>query len=222
MQRAMRPKRGARQGAARNPSQGQNTARGNDRVISHPPSIQNIAVTHSTRLRFITNAAVAQTAITFQNLLDSILVATTNLAPFDLFQQVRVRSVELWAVPVLGGATTVQCEFRDQTAGFVGDAKIHSDTSMGVQPAHLRVRPAAKSGTALFQFSSANSAFTLTCPSGTVVDVELTFRGLPQLATAAQNASVGAAAGAWYFRGLDGLAKAATVFVPVIDAASQL
>jgi hypothetical protein len=196
-------------------------ARG-DRAISHPPQIASYGITHSTKLRFVTNAAVAQTNITFENLLDLILVGTSLTTASDLFQQVRVRSVEMWAVPVVGGATTVQCEFRDQTVGFAGDAKIHSDTSMGVQPAHLRAKPAARSGFALFQFSQATSAFTLTCPGGTVVDVELTFRGLPNLNVAAQQASVGTTTGAWYYRGLDGLAKAATVFFPVIDAASVI
>lgn len=196
-------------------------ARG-DRSISHPPQIASYGITHSTKLRFVTNAAVAQTNITFENLLDLILVGTSVTTANDLFSQVRVRSVEMWAVPAVGGATTVQCEFRDQTVGLTGDAKIHSDTSMGVQPAHLRARPAPRSGTALFQSSQASSAFTLTCPSGTVVDVELTFRGLPAQNVVAQNASVATITGAWYYRGLDGLAKAATVFVPVVDATSVI
>jgi hypothetical protein len=202
--------------------QGKNMAPRNDRNISHPPQIESYGITHSTKLRFVTNGAVSQTSITFQNLLDLLLVGVTATTVWDLFQQVRVRSVEMWAVPVVGSATTVQCEFRDQTAGFTGDAKIHSDTSMGVQPAYLRCRPAARSGSANFQFSQATPAFTLTCPSGTVIDVELTFRGLPNVPLVAQNASVATAPGAWYYRGLDGQAKAATVFVPVIDGPSYV
>jgi len=89
---------------------------------------------------------------------------------------------------------------------------------MGIEPAHIRARPAAKSGVALFQFSGANAAFALTCPSGTVIDVELTYRGRPGIFTATQNAPVGATAGAWYYRGLDGLAAGATVFVPAVNA----
>lgn len=197
-------------------------AGGGDRAISHPPQIGNFGILHNTRLRFIVGSAVNQTSITYQNLLDLILVGTSATTVSDLFQQARVRSVEMWAVPAIGSATTVQCEFAGQTAGLVGDAKIHTDTSMGVQPAHLRAKPMPRSGTALFQSSSATPAFTLTCPTGTVVDVSLTFRGLPNLATVAQNASVATAPGAWYYRGLDGLAKAATVFVPVIDTTSYV
>jgi len=191
-------------------------------MIPHPPQIGNLAVTHSTKLRFITNAAVAQTPVTFASLLDTLLFAASTTAMYDLFQQVRIRAVELWAVPVVGNATSVQVEFTDQTLGAVGDARVHSDTSMGIQPAHVRARPQARSGTALFQASNPNSAFVLTCPSGTVIDVELSFRGLPHLAKLAQNVGVAATTGAWYFRGLDGLAIATTVFVPVIDASSQI
>jgi len=200
--------------------QGKNMAKANDQIISHPPQIGNLSITHATRLRFITNAAVNQKVITFQNLLDTLLIATTNIAVSDLFQQVKVRAVELWAVPVVGNATSVQVEFKNQTAGLAGDTAIHTDTSMGIEPAHVRARPSVRSGAALFQFSQASEAFTLTCPSGTVVDVELTFRGLPAIDTAAQNASVATVAGAWYFRGLDGQAIAGTVFVPVINSSA--
>jgi hypothetical protein len=188
-----------------------------NQLIPHPPPIASLGITHSVKLRFITNTAVNQTAITFQNLLDLINVALTTVTASQLFVRVRVRAVEMWATPVLGAATTVQVEFVGSAAGDQGDGRIATDTSMGIEPAHVRTRPAPRSGVALFQGTSTNTAFTLTCPSGTVVDVELSFRGLPGIFTATQNAPVGAVAGAWYYRGLDGLALGATVFVPVVN-----
>jgi len=192
-----------------------------DAMIPHPPPIQSFGITHATKLRFITNAAVNQTVITFQNLLDTLNIATGAAASYQLFFRTRVRSVEMWATPVIGNATTVQCEFVGSTVGDQGDTRIHSDTSMGIEPAHVRASPAARSGVALFQGSSAQAAFSLTCPAGTVIDVELSFRGLPGIATATQNVPAAATVGAWYYRGLDGLAAAATVFVPVINASGQ-
>lgn len=186
-------------------------------LIPHPPPIASLGIVHSTKLRFITNAAVNQTAITFQNLLDLINVALTTVTASQLFVRVRVRAVEIWATPVLGAATTVQVEYVGGVAGDQGDGRIATDTSMGIEPAHVRSRPAPRSGVALFQGTSTDSAFTLTCPSGAVVDVELSFRGLPGIFTATQNAPVGAVAGGWYYRGLDGLALGATVFVPVVN-----
>jgi len=186
-------------------------------LIPHPPAIPSYGITHSTRLRFITNAAQQQTSITFQNLLDTINVALTTVTAADLFQAVRVREVEMWATPVVGGATSVQVEFNGSVAGIIGDTVIHTDTSMGIEPAHVRARPAARSGVALFQASVADQAFALTCPSGTVVDISLTFRGRPDVFAPTQNAPVGATAGAWYYRGLDGLAAGATQFLPVVN-----
>jgi len=186
-------------------------------LIPHPPPIQDYGITHTTKLRFQTNAAQSQTSITYQNLLDTINVALTTVTASELFQAVRVRQVEMWATPVIGGATSVQVEFNGTVAGIIGDTKIHTDTSIGVQPAHVRARPAARSGVALFQASVADQAFALTCPSGTVVDVSLTFRGRPDVFAPTQNAPVGATAGAWYYRGLDGLAAGATQFVPIVN-----
>jgi hypothetical protein len=164
---------------------------------------------------------VAQTLITFQNLLDTLNFAASAATAYDVFQTVKIRFVEMWATPVIGNATTVQCEFIGNAAGIQGDEVIHTDTSMGIEPAHIRARPAPRSGVALFQNAAASTAFALTCPTGTVVDVGLTFRARPGVATATQNVPAAATTGAWYFRGLDGLAAAATVFVPVINASAS-
>jgi hypothetical protein len=186
-------------------------------MIPHPLPIESFGITHSVRLRFIATAAFAQTTVTFQNLMDAINIALTTVTAAQLFFRVRVRKVEMWATPVIGGAASVQCEFLGSVVGDQGDTKIHTDTSMGIEPAHVVARPAARSGLALFNGSSAQSAFVLTGPAGTVIDVSLTYRGAPGNFTATQNAPVGAIAGAWYYRGLDGLAIGATNFPPVIN-----
>jgi hypothetical protein len=182
------------------------------RGIPHPPQIGNLSVTHGTRLRFVTNVAVANQTITFQNLLDTFLVATTALAPYDVFYAVKIRAIELWSEPAIGGASTVTVSYQGGAAGLVGDFKVHTDTSMGVQPAHVRAKPSPKSLSSDYQLSSPNGAVVLTCPTGTVVDVELSFIQVFSVGVAAQNASVGATIGAFYCRGLDGLASATTKF----------
>jgi hypothetical protein len=191
--------------------------RGDRQLIPHPPQIGSYGITHATRLRFVTNTAVNQALITFSNLLDALNIATGAAASFQLFRQVKVRRVQVWATPVIGNATTVQVEFPAANTGFAGDAAIHTDTSMSIEPAYVSAVPSRMSGASLFQFSSAITAMAITCPSGTVVDVELTYRGLPGTATATSSAPVAATVGAWYYRGLDGLALAATVFTPVIN-----
>jgi len=191
---------------------------GQNQSLSHPPQLNGVELRHSTAIRFVTNAAILAN-ITYQNLLDTILVAATATTGFDVFQSVKIRRVRVWAVPILGQATSVSVEFAGTTAGLTGDQVIHTDTSMGIQPAHVDARPNVRSLASNYQVSSANLAFALTCPSGSVVDVELSFRAQYNVAVAAQNALVAATAGAFYLRGLDGLGVATSKFTPEYPAA---
>jgi len=162
----------------------------------------------------VTNGALNQ-SITYQNLLDLLLVANSAVVGSDLFQAVRVKAVECWATPILGQVATVEVVYDGNTAGMIGDQRIHTDSSMGIEPAHIIARPAPRSLAAMFQESSANPAFFIDVPAGAVVDVLLSFKQ-PMLgnAVAAQNALVGATIGAVYARGLDGLAVATSKALP--------
>jgi hypothetical protein len=178
-------------------------------MIPHPPPISEYNVKHATVLRFTASSAQSLN-VTFQNLLDLVLLQTTAVAAFDLFYAVKIRRVDIWAIPVLGGATSVELIYNGVVAGFVGDQKIHQDTSMGVQPAHVSAKPGRSSLAADFQVSSATNAFRLIVPAGAVIDVHLSYLSRFGPATAAQNASAGATVGSLTLRGLDGLAAAAT------------
>jgi len=183
--------------------------------ISHPPQIQEYAVRHGTRLRFVAGSALEQ-QITYQNLLDTMLMATTTTQLADVFTSVKVRKVEVWAAPLLGSAVSVSVAFDSAVAGNLGDQRLHTDTSMGIQPAHVSARPSPKAQAAQFQPSSVSNAFFLTCPSGSVIDVELTFvQSSVTGAMIAQNVGVALTVGAPYWRGLDGLAAATSKLLPV-------
>jgi len=176
-------------------------------------------VRHGTRLRFTLNASFAA-GITWADLLDTMLVAASAVAGYDQFFSVKIRAVEVWASPLLGSATTVSVIFDGGTVGLVGDQRLHTDTSMGIEPAHVRAAPAPRSLAADFQLSSTNIAFFLSAPQGAVIDLELTFvQSAAAQAQAAQNALVGATIGAPYWRGLDGLGVATSKFTPVAPAA---
>jgi hypothetical protein len=188
-------------------------------VISHPPQIPSFEIRHGTRLRYVLNAAMIQQVITFQNLLDTLLFAASAIAGYDVFFAVKIRRVQVWATPVIGGATNVSVLFSGGTAGSIGDQKLHTDTSTGVQPAHVSARPALKSLASNYQESSSAIAFVLNAPSGAVVDLELSFVGTFDVAVAAQNALVGATIGATLIRGFDGLAAATSKATPVYPVA---
>jgi len=181
--------------------------------LTHPPAIEGFEVVHHTKLRFTTGAAFGGN-ITYQNLLDTLCIATTAIAPFALFQFVKVKQLELWSIAALGTASTLTCSFDGSTAGSQGDLVTHTDVSMGIQPAHLRVRPKLDTLASKYQPSSAAVAFYLDIPIGTILDVSLSFKGSAfGSARAAQNASVGATVGQTFWRGLDGVAVAASSFL---------
>jgi len=159
--------------------------------------------------------------ITFPNLLDTILMATTAIAPFDVYDQVRVEFVEVWAVPVVGGTAQVAVQFAGASLGLAGDGRVYSDNSMGIEPAHVKCRPDRLSGAGMWQNGAATAAgipnaFLLTCPVGSVIDVKLSFKTIAtQAPVAAGAASVGATVGDIFYRGLDGLAVAGTTLPAV-------
>jgi len=182
-------------------------------MISHPPQIPSFEIRHGVRLRFVTNAAIS-IGITYQNLLDTILFAASATTGFDVFASVKVRRIQVWSLPAVGGASTVSVEFSGLTAGSTGDNKLHTDTSMGIQPAYVSAKPSMKSLASNYQIASNAGAFSLVCPTGSVIDAELSFVGQYVSSTAAQNALVGATAGSTYLRGLDGKAAATTNIPP--------
>jgi len=190
----------------------QGMARRSAAMIPRPPQLNNYEVTHTRTLRFVCSSAVNQN-ITFQNLLDTILMTTSATAPFDLFFNVKLRRVKAWALPALGSQSSISITFDGIAAGFVGDRKFHTDTSMGIEPAHVSCSPAPDTLAAKWQVSSSANAFNIIAPGGTVVDVDLSFRADAYgTAVAAQNASVGATIGIVAYRGLDGLPSATTKF----------
>jgi len=179
---------------------------------THPPSI-NPQIVYSQRLRFISNTGGTQ-PVTFQNLLDCIFVATTPIVGYDLFDTVKVKAVECWCQGVTNAPTTVTVDFSGGITGAAGSGQQTSDTSMGIEPAHVLARPTKTSACGQWQGSSALVAFTLIVPNETVVDVVLTFRNCSVAPVLYQNAGAGMATGQIYYRGIDGQSIAATKFVP--------
>jgi hypothetical protein len=172
-------------------------------------------------MRFAAIAA-AVTNFSFQNLLDTILVATGAASAADLFEAVRVNSVEVWAIAALGTPATVILLYDGSTVGAAGDQKTHTDTSMGVEPAHVKARPDILTQAGQFQASGAAVAFTLDVPAGAIIDVSMTFRQpVLGVATSSQNVLVGATTGAVYYRGLDGKTTALTNY-PVQGAVAVI
>jgi len=183
-------------------------------VIPHPPQLCT-ELRHKTKLRFITNAAFAGN-ITFQNLLDTINVALTAGTAVDLFWMARIRRIQIWNNGLTNVTQTLELTFNGITPGFIGDERMHTAMSMGVEPAYINARPSARALCGEFFPSSTAVAWFMDIPINSVVDIDLEFRNsFVGTAPLVQVSPAGATAGAVYLRGLDGQAAASSKFTPV-------
>lgn len=213
--------RGSRQDRRRAaPRKGQTQSRGVEVHLTHPPPI-NPQIKHTQRLRYVVSGAGALTnqQVTFANILDGIIVATSATTAVKLFDQVRIKAVEIWAAGfqnIVGAApapSTVTVTFNGDQVGASGNARVYSDTSVSIEPAHVRAVPDRGSQVSQWQANAAGNAFMFSAPLGAIVDVEVSLRNDDSAPTASA-AVVAATAGEVYYRGLDSVAIATTVLIP--------
>jgi hypothetical protein len=180
--------------------------------MEHPPQLNSYQVVHNTTLRFTVTAAVVNFGVTPEMLLDALLIADTAIHGFQLFDSFKLRFIEIWGQAALGTPSTVELQFPEAT----GDTRVVTDTSLGIKPAYLKAGPSRLSLASFWQITSGNVLVDITAGSGSIIDVHLTYRTSTAAPVALANALVGANPGEFYFRGLDGLAIAATNFPPPI------
>lgn len=180
------------------------------RVYSLPQSALN--------LRFTCTTATTST-VTWANILDTVIMATTATQAADVFYAVRLHSVEIW-LPASGAgvSTNNQCSLAFDSP-TQGDQRLWVCSSFGGTGGYVKAVPSKKSLNGLtWQDSSSVGGFTLNnCPVGAVLQLNVTMRsrlGQGSAQIAAQAGS-GMSVGTIYLRGLDGLAAASTKFSPI-------
>jgi hypothetical protein len=137
------------------------------------PIKSNIVVKH--RYRFSSSAAVNST-ITADNVLGAIgtMGTVVNSTVTELAKSCRISQIEIWSPSVSGAVTTCSVDF---TSAVVQSANLEfSDTSINVScPAHVRARPPRQCLASMWQITSANVLFILTCPSGSIIDLDVEY-----------------------------------------------
>jgi hypothetical protein len=176
-------------------------------------------------LRFVTyqsnNSAYGQN-FSYQNLLDTQLVAVSTTAVYDLYDSVRIRRIRMWGFQAAaGGSCTVTLSCPSGNAGLNGDTRTVSDTGIGFDPAFVSFVPDRRSAQAMWQTSSSTVAFRVgvntplsTNGSQIMIDLDLEFRNVESLSPNGATAGASLVVGQWYYRGLDGLPFASTGWIP--------
>ena len=141
----------------------------------HPPQLNaNVILKH--RYRFISTDGTA-TAIGAGDLLNAAgsLVVVANTTARSLFKSVKIEEVEIWTPPASqGSAATCSILWSSSSAAAPTSLEV-SDTTVSVaEPAHVRARPPARSSPSFWMDVNSDSPFTITAPSGSVIDVTLT------------------------------------------------
>lgn len=186
--------------------------------VPNPGALQVTGVpTTSMKLKF--NCGVATTStITWANVLDTVIFATSSTAAADLFFSARLHAVEVWVPPSVGGvATSAQASIAFDSP-TQGDQRLWICYS-GPQGGYVKAKPSNKSANGLFWQDSSNvTCFTVNnMPVGALIQLSISFRCRmgPGSAVVAAQAGSGMTPGTLYLRGLDGLAIASTKFPPV-------
>jgi len=138
-----------------------------------PPQIQsNIIVSHV--YRFVSNNGEAIT-VSSLNLLGAagVMGTVANTDVQTIFASVKVHSVTMWGTVTAGDSFTVSCEWEGAAGTIINNAEA-SDTSTSVAyPAYLFTRPPKRSSAEFWMPANGTTVFTLTAPSGTIIDVHM-------------------------------------------------
>jgi hypothetical protein len=185
----------------------------------HPPMIENNPA-WSGRLRYQVASNAAAAGITGSNLLNGYVQANTSTFASQTYNAYKLRAVEIWCPSNVSSGnstpTTVAVQFTS-TAGVVGSSgQNFSDTSVGIEPAHIFARPAKGSIASLWQQVANNVIFSISAPAGSIIDIHIDYKNILGLAGAGMTSSA-MTPGATYFGSLDQIAKSTSQF-PAVEA----
>jgi hypothetical protein len=191
-------------------------------LAAHPPPLQStITIRKTQRFQATANLGVSGQAITFQNLGDVLLFASTASQGWQLAHSLILRRVRIWgAISSSLQPVTVSVEFAIQsTVGVNSDSLRYTDTSIGATyPSFLDIRPPKQSAASMWRYSSDSEVLmTIYCPVNSLVDVEWEIKMHDDAGAQTVNTTLAAAAtpGVFYTRGLDGNTAAATNLIPI-------
>lgn len=196
------------------------------RIPQRMPEVRD-QLEHRITMRYSTTGTggAVFTAVTFQNILDSWLIATSATTAVQLFDFVKINKVTVRAIPYAPIATvevpsvTVGIEFPGLVVGVQGAGNQVSNTGQGdAFPAYCELRPGRMASAGFWQASTGNVAFAVRATNndgsvcvGAIIDCDYSFKNSGDVNPAAiASAIAGATTGELYFGGLDGARLAAT------------
>lgn len=143
----------------------------------YPPQL--VSAFHGTgTIRYLSNGVTAG-AVTVQDLMQLVVVTTATTTNYELLDSIRIRSIEMWCPATAVGTSSLLSISEDSsTGGIANPSRTVSDMTMGTaRPGHILWKPMPRSLISNWLNPSIANAnvFTISCPSGTVMDVKYDF-----------------------------------------------
>jgi len=178
--------------------------------LNPPQKEGSIGGAHTATIRY-TCTGLVNVSITRQQLWNTLVTATGTTVGYGSCSAVKVRRIRIWAPPPgNAAATTATLSWFSSWS----PAKVIVDTGMGsTRGARIESRPPARSLAGEWSMTGSNQTevvFAIICPSGSVVDVDYSFRLQDTLFGAPLGAAVtlvGATVGTMYVSYLDFIAQ---------------
>ncbi len=192
-----------------------NSSRDSANLVVFPPKIpsirSNLQIRH--RFRFRATAAIVAVGISDTQILGTFgnVCTVANSAVATLAKTWRLHSLEMWSPVVTNGTPiTVSCELQVVNA----PNREWSDTAISTtMPAHIKVRPPKDSLLSMWRIGASSTPFLLNCPTGTIVDLDVSFIMDDDSATLATVTVAAGTLGSYYYLALDG--PTTNLLVPV-------
>jgi len=173
-------------------------------VDKPPPFVSTLTLSH--KFRYTNGSAIVALPVTRGNVLSSMLMAVTAGTAYRMIAAVKIVSVQAWAPPSTLPSTT---ELDLEWVGVNAPSTIISDSSMGVESAHIRTHPPRDSSATWWSLSGQSNEteqlMLLTAPVNSVFDVVMRLRLVENEAPSLSEAPALATPGKVYYDYLDGL-----------------
>lgn len=212
---------------------GRQIVRGDSQAIPHPIQV-DITIDHRRRLQFqvvpIGGSTYNTLAVTPYLLCCHIIVAYSTTLGATLFGQVKLHGVKIWyaALQTMGGSTSQSYApyilwSNSNQPDTSSNSKLITDVSVGMQPMYVHSKTPKESNARLWQIQQdTGKLFEIGCAPGGVIEIDVSYRLQAGVANGLGQALTGATVGKVYFRGLDALPPATSLFPAAVPIGLQI
>jgi len=179
------------------------------RAPSMPPTIDTVVTAHQV-LRFTATSAAASLNITLANILMACggICTIVNSTVASVASSVKLHKITIWPASTTAGAGQNAEVLWPELGNITRDESKSTAIPAGVTVSDVVMeRPPRASQVAFWNSSGGGGStlFSLTCPAGSIVDVDLTWTLRNNIAGVTQAGYAAAALGSFYYARLDGV-----------------